>query len=85
METELHISYLPARILGPIPICSLLGSFVSESSQESRLVDYADLLLEIIPTSEPSMLPAPNSSISCLDLHSMFRCGYLPQFQLDTG
>jgi hypothetical protein len=59
MKTELHICYTCAGALGPDHVCSLIGGSVSDSSQESRLVDSVGLPVGILSPPWPSILPPP--------------------------
>lgn len=43
METEVHIAYICARDLRAACECFLVGGSVSESPQESRLIESAGL------------------------------------------
>ena len=84
MKTELHICYTCAGALGPDHVCSLVGGSVSDSSQESRLVDSIGL-----PCGDPipsvALNPSPTSSLRVPKLCPMFGCGPLYLFHSAAG
>jgi hypothetical protein len=55
MKTKLHICYICAVGLRPASIYSLVGSLVSVSPQESRLVDSVGLPVEFLSPPGPTI------------------------------
>ena len=58
---------------GPPHVCSLVGDPVSESPEESRIVDSVGLPVEFLSPVGPANL-LPISSITVPKLHSLFAC-----------
>jgi hypothetical protein len=52
-EQVVHLLHIGRGCLGPALVCSLVGGSVSESPQESRLVDSVGLLMEFLSTPSP--------------------------------
>ena len=70
METELCVCYIYAVGISPAHICSLFGTSVSESSQESKVFDSVGLLCSSHPLQ--GLQSYPNYFIRILALHSIF-------------
>ena len=80
METEVHIAYICARDLRAACECFLVGGSVSESPQESRLIESAGL-----PIPFRAFSPSFYSSTRVPKFHPLLVCGCLYLYEAAAG
>lgn len=84
MKTEHYMCYICAGGLVPAFTCCLVDGSVSESLQESRLVDLLGLPVESLP-SLGSVILLPTIPLRLPELHPLFVCGTIHWFQSAPG
>jgi hypothetical protein len=85
MKTELLISYMCAKGLGPACVCSFDDGSVSESPQGSRLADSVGLSVKLLSPSGSSILFPTLPKEFLPKLRPVFGCGSLHLFLSAAG